>query len=827
MELRPYQEAALAAVREQWKNGLRRVGIVSCVGSGKCLGRGTPVLMFDGTTKAVEVVRPGDLLMGPDSKPRRVVGTCQGRETLYRVIPTKGDAYVVNESHILSLKKTPTTRGEEHRIVNMPVLEWLSVASRTRSNLKGWRTGVEFASKETHPDLPPYLLGLWLGDGSIGRPEITKPDEEVLAYIQRYAAERGLCVRTRHGSSGCPTHAVSTGIRGGNESPYNHFLEALRSVGVVDARHIPSNYLVNNRTVRLQVLAGLMDSDGSLGSGCYDWISISERLANDVCFLARSLGFAAYKTPCKKTCTNNGATGDYFRVSISGELSEIPCRIPRKQAPPRRQKKSVLVTGLSVERMGVGDYFGFELEGPDRLFLLGDFTVTHNTRMGSEAARRALTHPRGRVLWMAHRTDLIDQAAATLRQITGEKPGIVQSSRKSDSSARIQVASIQTLVRRGELPQASLIIVDEVHHLPADQWAQLLDGRPEAYLIGLTATPARPDGKPLSGVLDVLVPTVQPSELVDSGVLVPSEVIAPELGNGPEKGIAMDPVEAICRWAADRRTIVFAKSIPHAMRLTEDLRARGIPAGCVTEETSDCVRKGLYRQLANKAIRVLCNVNVATEGLDIPSIDCCVLARRINHASQYIQCVGRALRASPGKGSALLIDLSGCVERFGPPEMDRHYSIDGDEGVTTEFDEESKRRLLCKQCGSMRTGSVCPVCGAASGPPPRSPEPEIEDVPMVQRVVINRADQRAQEAIRSYAQAYEELGSYGPWPRAGSERFRRRFGHFPDATWLEMFTAYLKGSYRSSPLPPWWPGDVRNPKLVSTADLLVAPTAAE
>ena len=104
--LRPYQLNKVAEARAMMGSGHKSICLVSPTGSGKCLGEGTPILMYDGKIKSVEDIVAGDRLMGPDSKPRNVLSVCSGVEMLYKIIPVKGDPYVVNASHILSLKRT-------------------------------------------------------------------------------------------------------------------------------------------------------------------------------------------------------------------------------------------------------------------------------------------------------------------------------------------------------------------------------------------------------------------------------------------------------------------------------------------------------------------------------------------------------------------------------------------------------------------------------------------------------------------------------------------------------------------------------------------------
>ncbi len=379
--LRPVQARALFDLGEAYK-GFFPIR----VGGGKCLGRGTPVLMFDGTIKPAEEVAVGDLLMGPDSRPRTVVSTCTGREEMFRITPVKGEPYVVNASHILSLKQTPMGGGDlpcqvGGRVRNLTVREFVAESEWFRDNWKGYRVGVDFAPQRA---IEPYMLGVWLGDGTTATPSITSADIEIVEEIDAFARrwEVGVRVQDLPGNA-AKTYHFNTGRTGGHgRNPVSNWLAAL---GVIGNKHVPQAYKSNSRHVRLEVLAGLLDTDGSLGHG-FDFIAKNERLADDVCFLSRSLGFAAYKSPCQKSC-QTGAVGTYYRVSISGDIAEIPCRISRKKAPKRQQKKSVLVTGLSAESLGEGDYFGFELAGPDRLFLLGDFTVTHNTLVSFLAAR--------------------------------------------------------------------------------------------------------------------------------------------------------------------------------------------------------------------------------------------------------------------------------------------------------------------------------------------------------------------------------------------------------------------------------------------------------
>lgn len=377
-----------------YHEGVFGVLITGKTGSGKCLAKGTEVLMFDGSTRPVEEIKVGDLLMGPDSKPRTVKGTCHGYSEMFQVTPVKGDPYVVNDEHILSLKMSDWKwrRGATPEPFNISVKEYLAKDKTWRHYAKGYRVGVEFQAQPVSVD--PYFLGLWLGDGTERRTSITSPEPEVRSFIQNFAAENDLNVRVvakrgcseyrLSGSSGHWSNSVGAALRNlgllrrDYKPPTTNKKRPLSRYPVHSGKHIPAQFKFNSRDVRLQVLAGIIDTDGYLSKGGYDLTFVNERLADDVLFVARSLGFAAYKARAKKTCTNNGATGTYFRISISGNTDEIPCRVARRKASKRVINKDVLVHGITVSSVGPGEYFGFELDG-DGLFLLGDFTVTHNS----------------------------------------------------------------------------------------------------------------------------------------------------------------------------------------------------------------------------------------------------------------------------------------------------------------------------------------------------------------------------------------------------------------------------------------------------------------
>jgi superfamily II DNA or RNA helicase len=700
LSLRGRQPEWIAKVEADVAAGKSRLLVCASGGAGKCLGRGTPVLMHDGIVKPVEEVSIGDLLMGPDSGPRVVVSLARGREMLYRITPIKGDPYVVNESHVLSLKVTcgrnksfvwSGNRLGHGDTINIPVRQFVSEGEYFHRCTVGWRCGVEFSPKSLHENLPPYMLGLWLGDGTATNFSISKPDPEIRQAVFEYAQSIGMRVRESISTSKCPTyHVVSPeeSIRGRGHRP-NVATNALRDLGLLSNKHIPHAYLTSNRADRVQLLAGLMDSDGSLTNGGYDYICISKFLCLQVAYLARSLGLAAYVKQCEKGC-QNGFVGTYYRLGISGDCSFIPCRIPRRKAAPRTQCKNVLVTGIRAEPIGEGDYFGFEINGADRLFLLGDFTVTHNTVVFGELAHRAWTQHKRRTLVTVCRESIVRQTARRMKEESGLDAEIEMGSESASPFAPVVVASTQSLQRLNRLTGFAddhfhYVFPDEAHFSVspgslrinnyfhygaaslADDWQRPFDGQyqPKARVIGFTATP---EDKLLDWYQDVSVryPYIQ---AVLDGVLVPATMISIPVRidlsrarvkrgtNGTDFDAhdlsdAIVPVieklaDQIKEHASNRKTIAFLPSVETARLLSEALVRRGMDAVFVSGDCEDGDEKTEHFRKAEKG-SVLCNAQIYNFGIDFVDCDCVAWFRPTLSRSFYLQGIFRASRVLRG-----------------------------------------------------------------------------------------------------------------------------------------------------------------------------------
>ena len=769
---RYYQQNLIDDVMSFWAAGGRNCLGVLPTGGGKCLGKGTPVMLCDGTVIPVEDVLVGDLLMGPDSRPRRVLSLARGRERLYRIVPSKGDPYVVNESHVLSLKRTGIKGDPKYPsqvgggIVNLSVREYLQRSATFKHTHKGWRVGVDFPARPL--PLDPYFLGLWLGDGNSHNASVTTGDSEIEAFLQRHAEAIGMRSDSTQTGPGCvlvKTLGATHAGRGGTP-----VMNTLREIGVLNNKHIPWAFRTGSREQRLAVLAGLLDTDGHYNGKGFDLCLANERLLDDAIYVARSLGFAAYKTKTTKTCYNNGVVGTYWRTHISGDVDQIPCRLPRKQAAPRRQKKDVLVTGITVEPMGVGGYYGFEIDG-DRLFLLGDFTVTHNTFVFSRIA--SLVNMA--VCAIAHRGELVTQISTALAR-EGVRHRIVGPAALAkrctlahldelqrdfvQPNARIVVAGVDTLIKTDPsepwLQQIGLWIQDEAHHVLKDnKWGKAAKLFPNARGLGVTATPIRADGKGLGLHADGLFeqmfvgPTMR--ELIDQGYLTDYKVYAPpsdldltgvaisaggdfnhdQLAAARKKSrITGDVVQHYLRLAAGKRGVTFDTDVDSATKTAAAFRAAGVPAEVVTGNTPDALRAEILRRFRRGEILQLVNVDLFGEGFDLPAIEVVSFARPTMSFALFAQQFGRSLRRLDGKAWAIVIDHVGNTIRHGLPDASRVWSLDRRErrGSSKPTDVIPTRVCVNPACNGVyeRVYPSCPYCGHTPVPAGRS-SPELVD----------------------------------------------------------------------------------------------------
>lgn len=351
-------------------------------------------------------------------------------------------------------------------------------------------------------------------------------------------------------------------------------------------------------------------------------------------------------------------------------------------------------------------------------------------------------------MFIVHQTELLQQTSEALWNQKLSHGMIAPGKRKSKLPA--QVASVQTLVRRLENYAApDLIIIDECHRAAASTYQKVIAAYPRARVIGLTATPRRTDGKGLDDLFDVIVegPTIR--ELIDAGFLADYELIAPpidgldvsdvktKMGDYDKKELAEavdkptitgDAVNAYKRHTPGQRCVVMCVNIDHAYHVAEQYKASGVPAAVIEGKMTGAERQRIMRDFKSGEIRVVCNVQLLVEGVDLPSIQVVQWLRPTQSMIIWMQGNGRGLRPAPGKLGLTIIDHVQNWTRHGLPDDDREWSLKAREKGKRKTKEDEEAELAIQQCMNcyhvFKTGpDRCPSCGEAL---PRKARPEIE-----------------------------------------------------------------------------------------------------
>ena len=367
------------------KTDQRGILLYHSVGSGKCMKIDTPILMYDGTIKKIQDIKIGDIIMGDDSGPRNILSLARGVDRMYDIIYNNGEKYTVNEAHILCLKvpsypeivcnekgckinyiynnefctyvfhyrnnncdeiKYINNKANEfytslqtkisNQIIEISVLDYLNLSEDKKKILKGYKTAISFPKKIAPID--PYVMGIWLGD--INTDNFIKASKE-------------------------------------NNCKFIVELKKLNLFGAKNNKHIPLVYKCNSRKNQLELLAGLIDSRGTFSkkkgfSISFNTLSKNSKLLKDIIYLCRSLGFLCY------TKTDNKINKIFIYGKGIDEIPilEFPDDIWKLQISNNRDKSNG--TKIQVEYNNIDNYFGFTIDGNSR-YVLGDFTVTHNT----------------------------------------------------------------------------------------------------------------------------------------------------------------------------------------------------------------------------------------------------------------------------------------------------------------------------------------------------------------------------------------------------------------------------------------------------------------
>lgn len=342
------------------------------------------------------------------------------------------------------------------------------------------------------------------------------------------------------------------------------------------------------------------------------------------------------------------------------------------------------------------------------------------------------------VLALSHRQELLAQCSRSFSRLQIDHniigPSELLKDLKYNSQSNILISTIQSITNKlDKIAKPDLIICDESHHVVSSQWQKLFDKYSDAYVIGVTATPIRLDGKGLGNVFQKMVIGPSVSSLIKDGYLVPSKAwttketidlsnVSKQAGDYnlseldsviqlQKKKLVGNCITQYNQHTKGKKLVAFTHSVKMAHELAFDFRQSGIKVAPLDGKMSDKDRLEVIRLLTIGEIDGITSCNIVSEGFDCPSLEVAILARPTDSLSLYLQQVGRVLRPEQDKEFGYIIDPSGNFRKFGPPELERKWSLEGIEnnGKPSKIDNPI---LVCENCLSyIKPCKTCPICG--------------------------------------------------------------------------------------------------------------------
>lgn len=327
-------------------------------------------------------------------------------------------------------------------------------------------------------------------------------------------------------------------------------------------------------------------------------------------------------------------------------------------------------------------------------------TGTGKTTLFCELVRKFTKelYPEKKVLIITHRKELVEQAFNRLVSDFHLTTGVISSNFISNHSAQIQVASIQTLIKRKEHQKDifSLIIIDEAHHALANTYRQLWNYYPSGKFLGVTATPTRTNGQGFQDLFEKLVISNSIKWFIKNNHLSDIRYYAnhtPDVSSikikagdydetelseiMQDNSVMADLVQSYKEFANDKKIIVFAVNRAHCNKIVEKYNSCGYSAKSIDTYTSNDERREIVEDFRNNKFKILCNVNIFTEGFDCPDVDAVQLARPTKSLTLFLQQVGRCMRPHSQKKYGIVLDNAGLWKEHGLPKMDREWNLNG------------------------------------------------------------------------------------------------------------------------------------------------------
>jgi superfamily II DNA or RNA helicase len=614
-------------------------------GVGKCHAINTPILMFDGSIKYVQYIKIGDKIMGDDSTCRIVKSLGRGVDIMYKILLDNGESFIVNSEHILSLKIV----GNCIKNANKYYVSYFDIQD-LRKKQKIFKSKMSaFSFYINLPKIVDIPLNIYLTIDHETRQMLTLYKNPISFPKQKV-----------------PYNPYSIGFWLNNITSMENFdlstkyYNILKNLNLLNNKYIPNIYKINSTDVRLSLLAGIIDSNSNYKNNYIEIIQPLKNLLNDIIFLLQSLGFSVYK--------KNKS------IRIYGNFSQIPTK--KYTQIQHKPLKMIHLFHFNVQKLKKDKYYGFTLDKNHR-YVMGDFTVTHNTAMSLYLSSQL----KQKTLILVHQDFLLNQWIERITQFLPQaKIGILKRDQIDVEHKDIVIGMIQSICSRNYdsqiFKQFGLTIMDECHHVSSKYFSQVLYTCGSKYMLGLSATPQRKDGLTkvlkwhLGKILSFYNQDIQFNVTIKCIRFVPkyNEIVIKKNHFG---GINIaNLINQICAHK-DRNKLIIDELIYYARmgRQILVLSDRVQHLRDLQNQIPVDISTGLYiggmkqeeRKISETKTIIFGTYILIKEAVDIPSLNTLVLA---TSKSDIIQAVGRILRKQHPKFDPLIIDIIDEISLF-------------------------------------------------------------------------------------------------------------------------------------------------------------------
>ena len=367
---------------------------------------------------------------------------------------------------------------------------------------------------------------------------------------------------------------------------------------------------------------------------------------------------------------------------------------------------------------------------------------------------KSATDKNNKVLFFSHRKEINEQVYKTFEN-------------NEVNMDLVTIGGVQSLVRKlDKLDEPTIILIDEAHHSKASSYKKIIDYFPNAYKLLFTGTPVRLDGSGFDDIADDLILGKSVKWLQEHGRIAPFKYYAPlmidvaglkkrageftkqSVDDTMKTVVFGDVIGHYEKLAKGKQAIVYTHSVEASENVSKAFNDAGYNSMAVSGKTPKEERETAMRAFRNGDLKIMVNCELFTEGIDLPNVDVCIMLRPTQSLSLYLQFAMRALNPREGK-TAIIIDHVGNVERFGLPNQDREWSLQGivKKKQTAKIGEPTVR--VCEMCFATFWSKerICPECGYEN-------EPTKQEIELIREAELKEIKEEQQRKIREKVQTY-------------------------------------------------------------------------